>query len=146
MAKREKPPLIQVVMTPRGLRPHLPDDAEKLVSIPLGNTFELVPISKRSTRQLRTYWKALGLTVKATGKWPSAEHLHDEIKFTLGYRKLVADLKTGEVTENVDSVAIDKMDHETFCGFMNAAMELLADTVGFDPLAFLSDPDERRAA
>lgn len=144
MAKRERPPHIEVVMTPRGLRPHLPDDAEKMVSIPLGNTFELVPLTKRSNRQLRTYWKALGIAVKATNKWPTAEHLHDEIKFTLGYRKLVADLRTGEVAEMVDSIALDKMDHETFCAFMNQAMELLADAVGFDPLAFLSE--DRRAA
>jgi len=109
------------------------------VSLPLGHTFELVPITKRSTRQLRTYWKALGMVVKATGKWPSAEHLHDEIKFTLGYRKMVANLKTGEITANVDSVALDKMDHETFCAFMDQAMSLLADHVGFDPLAFLEE-------
>jgi len=145
MAKREKPPLIEVVMTPRGLRPHLSDDAEKMVAIPLGNTFELVPISKRSSPQLRTYWKALGLVVKATGKWPNAEKLHRDIKFTLGYRELIADLKTGEVTEAVDSIALDKMDHETFCAFMNSAMALLAETVGFDPLAFLSEPDARAA-
>lgn len=139
MAKREKPPHIEAVMTPRGLRPHTADDAEKFASVSLGHVFELVPVTKRSTRQLRTYWKALGLCVKATGKWPSAEHLHDEIKFTLGYRKLVADLKTSEVSESVDSVAIDKMDHDTFCAFMNAAMKLLSDHVGFDPLAFLSE-------
>lgn len=137
MAKREKPPHIETVMTPRGLRPHTADDAEKFASVALGHVFELVPVTKRSTRQLRTYWKALGLVVKATGKWPSAEHLHDDIKFTLGYRRIVADLKTGEVHENVDSIALDKMDHEEFCKFMNEAMALLADHAGFDPLAFL---------
>jgi hypothetical protein len=139
MPKREKPPHIEVVSTLRGLCPHLSDDAEKLVSVPLGHVFELVPVTKRSNRQLRTYWKALGIVVKATGKWPSPEHLHDEIKFTLGYRKLVADLKTGEIAEMVDSIALDKMDHETFCAFMDQAMGLLAEHVGFDPLAFLSE-------
>lgn len=139
MAKREKPPHIEVVMTPRGLRPHTPDDAEKMVGVSLGHAFELIPITKRSNRQLRTYWKALGMAVKATNKWPDAEHLHDEIKFTLGYRKMVADLKTGEISETVDSVALDKMDHEAFCRFMDQAMALLSDAVGFDPLAFLAE-------
>lgn len=139
MAKREKAPHIEVVKTPQGLRPHLAYDEEKLVAVSLGHVFELVPVTKRSNRQLRTYWKALGLAVKATGKWPSAEHLHDDIKFTLGYRRLVADLKTGEVSEIVDSVALDKMEHEAFCAFMNEAMKLLAETVGFDPLKFLNE-------
>lgn len=139
MAKREKAPHIEVVMTPKGLRPHTSFDAEAMVALALGHTFELVPVSKRSDRQLRTYWKALGMAVKATGKWPSAEHLHDEIKFTLGYRKMIADLKTGAVHAIPDSVALDKMDHPTFCKFMDDAMALLSDACGFDPLAFLSE-------
>lgn len=137
MAKREKPPRIEVVMTPHGLRPHTQYDAERMVGVALGHTFEIVPLTKRSNRQLRTYWKALGMAVKATGKWPSAEHLHDEIKFTLGYRKLVTDLKTGEVSSVVDSVALDQMEHDEFCRFMDAAMDLLSGAVGYDPLAFL---------
>lgn len=139
MPKREKPPYIEVVMTPRGLRPHTPDDAEKMVAVGLGHTFHLSPVTKRSDKQLRTYWKALGMAVKSTGKWPSAEHLHDDIKFTLGYRRLIANLQTGEVAETVDSVALDKMDHEQFCNFMNQAMGLLADAIGYDPLAFLAE-------
>ena len=139
MAKREKAPHIEVVMTPRGLRPLTQFDAERMVEVSLGHTFEIVPSTKRSNRQLRTYWKALGMAVRATGKWPDAEHLHDEIKFTLGYRKLVTDLKTGEVSSVVDRVALDQMNHEAFCKFMNAAMDLLSDAVGYDPLAFLSE-------
>lgn len=139
MPKRDKPPLIQVVKTPRGLSPLTADDAEKLVSVPLGHTFDLTPNTRRSWKQLRTYWKALGLVVRATGKWPSAEALHRDVKFTLGYRELIANLKTGEVSETVDSVALDRMEHADFCTFMDSAMKLLADQVGFDPLAFLDE-------
>lgn len=139
MAKKDKPPHIEAIMTARGLRAHTPSDAEMLVSLPIGKVFEIVPVSQRSNKQLRTYWKALGLVVKATGKWPSAEKLHDDIKFTLGYRTLVANLKTGEVTENVDSIALDKMEHDVFCKFMTDAMDLIADHVGFDPLQFLQE-------
>lgn len=140
MPKRgDKPPMIQVVKTPQGLRPHTPYDAELLASVPLGHVFELSPQTKRSIPQLRTYWKALALVVKSTGRWPNAEKLHRDIKFTLGYRELTANLKTGKVTETVDSIALDAMDHDEFCQFMDRAMELLAKTVGFDPLAFLSE-------
>ncbi|MDX0182577.1 hypothetical protein GOC16_17230 [Sinorhizobium meliloti] len=143
MRKKEKPPLIQAIMTPRGLRAHTQDDAEKLASIPEGQIFEIVPVTKPSDRQLRTYWKALGLVVKVTQKWSSAENLHRDIKLTLGYREQVVNMRTGEITLVPDSIALDKMDHAEFCEFMNQAMALIADTVGFDPLAFLA---EERAA
>lgn len=139
MAKKEKPPHIEVVATPRGFRAHTQDDAEKMAAIPEGKVFELVPVSQRSNRQLRTYWKALGRVVKVTGKWASPENLHRDIKMTLGYREQTINLRTGEITLVPDSIALDRMPHEEFCTFMTQAMELLADAVGFDPLAFLQE-------
>lgn len=139
MAKREKQPHIEVVMTPRGLRPFTSFDAEAMVALTLGHTFELVPVTKRSNRQLRTYWKALGLVVKTTQRWPTAEHLHDELKWACGFRSKFVDWETGEVRERPDSIALDKMDHAEFCNFMDQAMAKLADAIGFDPLAFLSE-------
>lgn len=77
--------------------------------------------------------------VKVTGKWASPENLHRDIKMTLGYREQTINLRSGEITLVPDSIALDKMDHDEFCAFMNQAMELLADHVGFDPLAFLQE-------
>lgn len=139
MVKKEKPPHIEAIMTARGLRAHTPSDAEMMVSLPIGKVFEIVPVSQRSNKQLKTYWKALGLVVKATNKWPTAEKLHRDIKMTLGYREQAVNMRTGEITLVPDSVALDKMEHEEFCNFMNQAMELVADTVGFDPLQFLQE-------
>lgn len=139
MAKKDKPPHIEAIMTARGLRAHTPSDAEMMVSLPIGKVFEIVPVSQRSNKQLKTYWKALGLVVKATNKWPTAEKLHRDIKMTLGYREQAVNMRTGEITLVPDSVALDKMEHEEFCNFMNQAMELVADTVGFDPLQFLQE-------
>lgn len=139
MAKKEKPPHLEAIMTPRGLRAHTQDDAEKLASVQQGFVFELVPVSKRSNRQLRTYWKALGLVVKVTGKWATAENLHRDIKMTLGYREQSINMRTGDISEVPDSIALDKMSHEEFCEFMNQAMALIADNVGFDPLQFLNE-------
>ena len=139
MAKRDKPPLIEVVNTPRGLRPHTPMDEEQLVAVALGHVFELKPVTKRSWPQLKTYWKALGIVVKATDRWPNAEKLHRDIKLTLGYVEQSVNIETGEVTITPDSIALDKMEHEEFCAFMDRAMELLTRKVGFDPLSFLSE-------
>lgn len=141
MTKRtkEKPPHIEVVTTPRGLRPNLQDDAEKLIGLPHNQVFELVPATQRSWPQLKTYWKALGIVVKATGRWPNAEKLHDELKWACGYRSTFVDWETGNVHQRPDSVALNEMSHEDFCAYMDAAMEKLAEAVGFDPLAFLSE-------
>lgn len=139
MAKKDKPPHIEAIMTARGLRAHTPSDAEMMVSLPIGKVFEIVPVSQRSNKQLKTYWKALGLVVKATNKWPTAEKLHRDIKMTLGYHEQAVNMRTGEITLVPDSVALDKMEHEDFCIFMNQAMELVANTVGFDPLQFLQE-------
>lgn len=137
--KKDKQPHMEVVMTARGLRAHTPSDAEMMVSLPIGKVFEIVPVSQRSSKQLKTYWKALGLVVKATNKWPNTDKLHRDIKMTLGYREQAVNMRTGEITLVPDSIALDKMEHEEFCNFMNKAMELLADTVGFDPLQFLQE-------
>lgn len=137
MAKKDKAPHTEVILTPKGLRPHTALDAEQMAHMAQGMVFDLVPVNARRPKQLRTYWKALGLVVKSTGKWPTAEKLHRDIKFTLGYRELIADLITGEVHEVVDSVAMDKMDQKTFQTFMNQAMQLLTDKLGWDPLSFL---------
>lgn len=139
MAKKDKPPHIEAIMTARGLRAHTPSDAEMMVSLPIGKVFEIVPVSQRSSKQLNTYWKALGLVVKATNKWPNSEKLHRDIKMTLGYREQVVNIRTGEITLVPDSIALDKMEPAEFCTFMKQAMDLLADAVGFDPLQFLQD-------
>lgn len=139
MTKRDKPPLIQVVVTPKGVRPHTADDAEKLAASKLGHVFELVPATKRSSKQLRTYWRALGIVVKATGKWPNSEKLSEELKWACGYRTKFVDWSTGEFLERPDSIALAEMEHEEFCTFMDAAMAQLAEHIGFDPLSFLNE-------
>lgn len=137
MTKRDKPAPIIVRKTPRGLSPVMAGDAEDLMNFPLNTEFDLVPRTKRSWPQLKLYWSVLGRVVKATQGWPSAEHLSDEIKLTLGYRRQLANLRTGEVTETVDSIALDKMKPEQFREFFDDAMRLLADRLEYDPLAFM---------
>lgn len=137
--KREKAPRIEITKTERGLSPNTAWDQERLDAAPMGSVWSLHAEGKRSHKQLRTYWRALQGIVNATGKWPSDEHLHDEIKFTLGYRKLVADMRTGEVSEVLDSVALNEMEPDAFRAFMDSAMQLLTETTGIDALGFLEE-------
>lgn len=136
---KEKAPHIEVVSSPRGLKPMTAWDAESLMMMPEGRVFQLVPVTKRSDRQHRTYWKALGIVVKATEKWASAELLHRDLKMSLGYCEKSVNMRTGEVFLVPDSTALDKMDHDTFTHFFQQAMKLITEATGFDPLSFLDE-------
>ncbi len=139
MAKRDKPSAPIVRKTARGLSPAASIDAEQVWADPVGTEYDLVKRTKRSWPQLKLYWSMLNRIVKATGDWPSSVHLSDEIKLTLGYRRVLANLRTGEVHECPDSIALDNMSHDEFMAYFEAAQALLAEKIGFDPLAFLEE-------
>lgn len=135
MAKREKPSII-VRKTPRGLSPVSAYDAENLIGLPMGSEFRLVALAKRSLPQHRTYWKALSEVVKATDRWPTPEHLHDALKRACGYVTTTQGLN-GRPYTVTDSTSFEAMSPDEFKAYMDRAMAMLADAVGFDPLAFL---------
>ncbi len=137
MSIKDRPPPPTVTRTDKGLRPANAWDAEALSTDPIGTEYELAKITRRKPKQHRTYWRALNLVVKATNRWPDAEHLHDEIKLACGYYRKAANLATGEMMLIPDSTAFDKMDQEQWQHFMDRAMELIAAECGFDPLAWL---------
>jgi hypothetical protein len=134
---REKPAII-VRRTPRGLSPVSGYDAEQLAMIPLGEEFDVVRRSRRSLPQLRTYWKALTLVVRATDAWPTPEHLHEAIKLDLGYVTTVRGLD-GKTSVITDSAGINAMNGEEFKLFFDRAMQRLAEETGIDPLSFLAE-------
>jgi len=134
---KDKPPLPMVTLGFNGLSPLTAGDAEALSMLPQGSVFELKRVSQRHPRHLRTYWKALGLVVKSGANWPTAEHLHRELKLACGYIEKVIDWNTGEVHEIPDSIAFDKMAQDDFNVYFKTAMAKLAERVGYDPLRFL---------
>lgn len=135
MSDKRIPPM--VVSTPRGLRPAHAFDAEALSADPFGTEYELSKVSKRRPKQHRTYWRALSLVVKATNRWSTAEHLHDELKLACGFYRKAANLATGEIMLIPDSTAFDKMTQDEWQAYMDKAMELLSAECGYDPLAWL---------
>ena len=136
MTKFEKRPPIIVKKTARGLSPVMHADADELVSLPMGTEFDLIPRTKRSHRQLRLYWGALHEVVRATGLWPTAEHLHDDLKLICGYSRKAVNWDTGEVSTIPDSTAFNAMRADEFRVYFDTAMKKLAEHVGYDPLAF----------
>ncbi len=143
MAKKQSdaPPPPLVVKTEKGIRPLRAWDAEDIAEHPFGTVYELHISTKRSHKQLRTFWKALGIVRDATDICPTKEKLCEELKFDLGYREKFKDWKTGEIHERADSIAIAKMKPEIFNKFFSDAMMRLAQVTGIDPLSFLESQE-----
>ena len=137
MSKRDRPPHPIARKGPKGLHPVTPYDAEELDGYALGAEFDLVPRTKRSDRQLRTYWKTLGLVVQATGRWPDREALHRALKVRLGKVAPIFDLQGEVIGYSPDSVALDAMPHAEFCAYMDGAMAVLSEAVGFDVMRWM---------
>lgn len=117
-------------------------DAEEIQKFPEGVDLEAPLKQRRSLPHNRAYWTALARIVEATEIAPTKEHLHDLIKIELGYVTLVK-LFDGSVTQWPDSTAFAAMGQVEFKAFFDAAMRLLAEKIGADPLDFM---EERRAA
>ena len=137
MTKRDKRPAPIVRKEQRGLSPVAPFYAEQIIADPVGTEYDLVKRSKRSNPQNGLYWSTLSHVVKATGKWPTPEHLHHELKLVCGFKFTVVDWETGEASVAVDSTAFDAMSADEFRVYFDTAMEKLAEHLGFDPLAYL---------
>jgi hypothetical protein len=133
---RQKAPAPIIKRTVKGFALIGPYDAELIEADPVGTEYDLVKRSKRSLPQLRLYWQALAGVVRATDQWPSAEHLHEDIKLSLGYVRKSVNLRTCEVVLSVDSAGFDAMSADEFKLFFDKAMQLLAEQCGIDPLAF----------
>jgi hypothetical protein len=128
---REKRPIF-CIATPDGLKPSNPYDAEVLDRIKHGSEVEITIKHRRSPAKLKEYWWGLHKVIAAADDYPSAEHLHDAIKFALKMVTPVMTL-TGKMIMVPDSVALAKMDDAEFSEFFKRAQRLVIERFGFDP-------------
>lgn len=136
MTKRDKPPAPIVRKTRRGLQPVAQFFADMILEDAEGTEYDLVKRSKRSNPQNALYWSVLGDVVKATGRWATAEHLHDDLKLICGYSRKSVNWDTGAVNEIPDSTSFNAMNADEFRVYFDTAMAKLAEHVGYDPLAY----------
>ncbi len=136
MSKRDKRPHPIVRKEARGLSPVAAFFAEQIIADPIGTEYDLVKRTKRSNPQNALYWLVLGHVVSATGKWPTAEKLHDALKRACGFVTINHDMNGNEFI-TTDSTAFDKMNADEFRGYFDHAMMMLSDSLGFDPMAYL---------
>ncbi|KGM44459.1 hypothetical protein JY97_00475 [Alkalispirochaeta odontotermitis] len=136
---KDKPPAPMVTLTQRGLIPLDAYDAEAIAADPKGTEYDLVKRSKRNWPHLKKYWKCLHMVVANDDRWPTASHLHDDLKLACGYVRQCLNFETGELSQVVDSIAFDKMTQPEFEEYYNRAFAKLASVIGYDPLALLPD-------
>jgi len=63
---------------------------------------------------LDKYWVMLGIVVRNHEKYRDPKDLHHDIKWALDLTEHRQDVRTGETYKVVKSIAMDKMDQETF--------------------------------
>lgn len=107
--------------------------AERMEQAAIGDLFKLTPTKGRSNKQLGWYWVALKMVSEATGKWPTAKHVHRDVKRALGYVSKRTDPFTGLEVEEVDSVAFNEMTHTEFTReYLPQVKRLFLEQMGID--------------
>lgn len=134
---KDKAPAPIVTLTDQGLSAATAYDAEELAKHAYGTEFDLVSRTKRSDPQQGTYWKTLTNVVDATGRWKNREALHTAIKIELGRVEPLFDMSGRVIGFIPDSTSFERMTHKEFCEYMNEAMAMLADAIGYDPLEWM---------
>lgn len=125
---------LQMELRSGRLQPVSMYDAERIEDYPEGTLFNLSNTGKRSNPQHNLYWSTLRRVAKATGKWPTEHHLHDELKIACGYVRIKLSALNGELVNIPDSISFDKMTQQEFQKYFELAMAKLAEGIGYDPL------------
>ena len=127
----EKPP-IRATKTVSGFVPYDRLSEQEIACLSRGTICKLAPFKGRSNPQLGWYWVVLAEAVEATGKWPTAKHLHDDLKLTLGYVRKAVNLNTGEIHLVPDSIAFDRMCDADFKFYLKQVEWVFSEKLGID--------------
>ena len=133
MMKSRFKPVIQVEKVAGNLIPLSEYDAIEIETHPIGQLYDVVPRSQRSPQHHKFYWAILGKVVRETNLWPSASHLHDDLKMLCGHYRTVINKMSGNLYYIPDSTAFHKMDQNEFADYFELAMAKLAEAIGYDP-------------
>ena len=129
-----KVPRIQVELRDGQLLPVSQHDAERLGECKFGQLFNLSVTGTRSNPHHNLYWSTLKTACESTGMWPTAQHLHHELKLVCGYYKTTVSPLTHSIVRHVDSTVFSSMTQAESMTYFELAMSKLAEAVGYDPL------------
>jgi hypothetical protein len=129
----DKAPDILMQKTPHGWMPYGPHSGDMLDDLINGQVITCKPRKGRTLPRNAAYWAGLGAAVKATDAWPSAEHLHNDLKRLCGYVDVYHNPLTGRDEVRVQSTAFSKMSESEFAAFFRLAQQKFIAAMGFDP-------------
>ena len=126
---------IQVMKVDGALVPLTEYDAIQLEDCAQGTVFNMQKTKKRSNPQHNLYWATLRKVREATGKWPTDDHLHNDLKWACGYVRMRWNNLAGCHMRIIDSISFDEMEQDEFNSYFEMAMSKLAELLGYDPLS-----------
>jgi hypothetical protein len=106
-------------------------DFEALQGLTPGVDIEVKLVQRRSLPQMRAYWVWLGEIIAATEAYPTAEKMHESLKFSMGYTTQIKTMG-GQLFTVPDSIAFSKMGPVEFRGFVDRAIRLVNESFGID--------------
>lgn len=128
----DKEPPILLQKCPTGLLPYGVHSGAMLDDLVMGQVLTCTPRKGRTLPRNGAYWAGLNVAVKATDAWPTARHLHDDLKRLCGYVDHYHNPLTGRDEIRVQSTAFDRMSESEFAMFFRLAQARFTAKMGFD--------------
>ena len=129
----DKPPAILIQKCPQGLLPYDRASEYMLADLVNGQVMTAKPRKGRTQERNGAYWAGLHQAVAATDAWPTASHLHGDLKRLCGYVDHYHNPLTGRDEIRPQSTAFDKMGESEFAMFFRLAQHRFIGAMGFDP-------------
>ena len=125
-------PPILMQKTPRGWMPYGGHSVDMVEDVPMWQVANLKVRKGRTLPRNSAYWAGLQKAVKATDAWPTAGHLHDDLKRLCGYVDVYHNPLTGRDEVRVQSTAFHKMSETEFAAYFRLAQMKFIAKMGFD--------------
>lgn len=129
----DSPPPILMQKCPEGIRPYNRFSEDAVAEMENGQVFTCKPRKGRTEARNAAYWVGLATAVKATGAWPTAAHLHNDLKRLTGYVDVYHNPLTGRDEVRVQSTSFDKMTETEFSAYFRLAQAKFIAAMKFDP-------------
>lgn len=129
----DKAPDILVQKCPGGWKPYGAHSPAMIDVLLIGQVAKLIPRKGRTVQRNAAYWAGLQNAVAATDAWPTAGHLHADLKRLTGYVDIYHNPLTGRDEIRPQSTAFDKMSEAEFAAFFRLAQLKFTERMGFDP-------------
>ena len=129
----DAPPPILMQKCPDGWQPYGGHSVPMLDELVIGQVVTVKPRKGRTLPRNGAYWVGLHKAVDATDAWPTATHLHADLKRLTGYVDIYHNPLTGRDEIRPQSTAFDKMSESEFAAYFRLAQMKFISAMGFDP-------------